>query len=82
MRPSEDDSEGRLMDARRLAALRDVDEVKVVILDGLAAIHLAERDVDFQLFVAGLRKLLTGGLQAKELADRLVREYGPEAVTL
>lgn len=69
-------------EATRLQVLRDVDVVKEAIRDGLAALHLAERDVDFQLFVAGLRKLLAGGLLAKDMADEMERRYGSDAVSL
>jgi hypothetical protein len=69
-------------EATRLQVLRDVDTVKHAIHDGLATLHTAERDLDFQYFVAGLRKLLAGGLLAKDMADEMERRYGRDAVSL
>lgn len=69
-------------EATRLESMRRVDTVKDAVLDGLEALNKAERDLDFQGYVAGLRKLLAGGLLAKDVADELERRYGRDAVSL
>jgi len=66
----------RLVVATMVGEVREeLEAAEATILDGMS------RD-DFQLTVAGLRKILVAGLRAKEVADVMVRWYGAEAAGL
>lgn len=69
-------------EATRLLTVREGDEVKAAALEGLAAMHWAERDSDYQVYMAGLGKLIAAGMAAKTLRDTLFNRYGSDAVSL